>query len=189
MNKKLLLIALPLFALGGVLISNYLAQQDLQPADNQYPEKLELAEAFITSFYSWQPNRINGSIADAESQSSVLYYQGWAEAGNYQIKNRQPCYEARNGLVYCAITVTDDIGGTLGYIATDTFELSISDDQIETVQFAGDDPFIFTMVLAWMYFTKPEVFDGPCKDMFAGGTTPGICVRAVIDGAREYQES
>ena len=35
---------------------------------------------------------------------------------------------------------------------------------------------------------QPEVFAGPCRDMFAVGDTPARCERAVIDGAQQYLE-
>ncbi len=147
------------------------------------------AERFVDAFYSWQPERLAAVVTPGEDADRALYYQAWAEAGNYQVQTRRPCARGDDGRIHCAITVTDDIGGTLGYVATDTFHLNVEDDLVQAVEFSADDPPILDEVFQWMGENQPEVFAGPCRDMFAGGDTPGSCVRAVIDGARQYLEA
>jgi hypothetical protein len=156
---------------------------DAQSAD------LQAAETFIDAFYSWDPvplaavlRRVPESVA-----ASALYYQAWAEAGHYAIDTRRACAAGAEEKIVCAITVTDDIGGALGYVATDTFRFSVEHGHITDLQIAGDDPPIFEAVLTWMREDRPDVFSGPCKDLFAGGTTPAECVRAVVQGARDYR--
>jgi hypothetical protein len=120
-----------------------------------------------------------------EDEARMLYYQGWAQAANYQIKHRRPC-ASEDAKAVCRITVTDDFGGTLGYIATDTFTLTLDDAAIVAVQSEGDDPPIFMELFAWIGEHRPEVMAGPCQDMFAGGSTPAACARAVVDSARVF---
>lgn len=147
---------------------------------------LTLAEAFVDAFYSWDAAALRALIQPGADADRVLYYQGWAEAANYRISERQPCRAISPDTVSCAITVTDDFGQALGYVATDTFTLSIRGDSVRAVTFEGDDPPVFEAVFDWIGETRPEVFTGPCRDMFDGGTTPGDCARAVAEAARAY---
>ena len=77
-----------------------------------------------------------------EEGERVLYYQAWADAANYEIQRRRPCTSKEIALV-CQITVVDDFGETLGYMATDTFSLVVENQKVTGVQFEGDDPLIF----------------------------------------------
>ncbi len=157
-------------------------------------QAITLAEQFIDAFYAWDPAAVEALVVPGEDLDRVAYYQGWAEAANYQVLGIQPCMvmDADGAasftaeLVQCAVTVSDDFGQALGYTATDTFSLAIADGKIVSVAFAGDDPPIFDAVFAWMAENRPEVLNGPCLDMFEGGTTPGACARAVADAARTY---
>lgn len=168
--------ALALF--GAITICAACAHQDAE---------LAAAENLIDAFYSWEApalaTALQGAPADAPR---ALYYQAWAEAGNYRIQTRRPCARDPEGRIECAITVTDDIGKTLGYVATDTFQLTVQSGRVVRVQFTSDDPPVFDALFQWMGEDRPDVFAGPCKDLFAGGTTPADCVRAVVRGARDF---
>ena len=74
---------------------------------------LQIAERFITSFYSWDQNALNALLTEDGDHQSIIYYQGWAEGGNYSIKTRHPCVMNKDA-VSCSITVTDDFGLALG---------------------------------------------------------------------------
>lgn len=146
------------------------------------------AESFIDAFYTWDAEALADLVQSAPADApQALYYQAWAEAGHYSIQTRRPCAPAESGTVTCAITVTDDIGTALGYMATDTFHFTVSAGEIVGIEFTSDDPPVLEAVITWMAEDRPEVLDGPCKDMFAGGTTPAACVRAVVQGARDYR--
>ena len=148
---------------------------------------LAVAERFIDAFYSYSPNALSISLAKAPTDANrTLYYQAWAEAGDYQIQERRPCEMTSSTQAQCAVKVTDNIGGTLGYVATDTFILEFAQQNLVGVRFTSDDPPIFEELQRWLQTHRPEVFTGPCKDMFAGGTTPGACVRAVVRGAKDF---
>lgn len=156
-------------------------------ADQIVSADLIAAETFIDAFYSWDEQALATSVSQASKDApQVLYYQAWAEAGNYAIQTRRPCARAVDGRIECPITVTDDLGGALGYVATDTFHLDIQAGQIVGVEFTADDPPVFQAVFDWMSEDRPAVFTGPCKDMFTGGPTPAECVRAVVQGAQDY---
>ncbi len=148
---------------------------------------LSTAEIFIDAFYSWDTERLARTFnASPEETAAVLYYQGWAEGGHYEIKKRRPCTFTDANQIQCRITVTDDFGKALGYTATDTFTLTMNANQITGVTFEGDDPPIFLELQAWMMTNRPEIFTGPCKDLFAGGTTPGQCARSVARAAQDF---
>ena len=58
---------------------------------------LMAAEKLIDAFYSFDPAQLRAAMADApDSQQALLFYQGWAEGGNYAILNRQPCQFVRS---------------------------------------------------------------------------------------------
>ena len=157
-------------------------------AGSEMPGKaddLTSGEAFIDAFYSFDPQSLDRLVAAAEDGHRALYYQAWAKAANYEIKTRRQCV-AQGRAVRCAITVTDDFGRTLGYTATDTFTLTMERGRIVGVAFEADDPPIFDKLFKWIGERQPEVLIGPCKDAFAGGTTPGECARAVVAAAREF---
>ena len=115
----------------------------------------------------------------------MLYYQAWAEAANYQIQKRRPCASKESALV-CQITMVDDFGETLGYMATDTFSLVVENQKVTGVQFEGDDPSIFMKLFEWISINRAEIMSGPCLNMFAGGYTPRECARAVVSAARDF---
>ncbi len=149
---------------------------------------IQLAEKFITTFYSWDQDKLQSLLTSDGNHQAITYYQRWAEGGNYAIKIRRPCVVDQDA-ISCAITVTDDFGRTLGYTATDTFTVRVSDAQITAVTFTADDPPIFEELQQWIAAERPEVFTGPCLDLFAGGTTPEACAQAVVASAIEFMAS
>jgi len=74
----------------------------------------------------------------------------------------------------------------MGYVATDTFTMTIQENKVSAISFKGDDPPIFQQLFAWIAENRPEILEGPCKDLFAGGKTPGDCARAVVVAAKEF---
>ena len=149
-------------------------------------DPLELAEEFIDAFYSWDSDTLAQTLShETEGYDRVIYYQGWAEGGNYAIKERRPCSWV-DRTIQCPITVTDDFGKTLGYTATDTFHLTINESGITRVIFTADDPPIFDEFRTWISADRPEIFFGVCKNLFVSGTTPGDCARTVAQAAKDF---
>jgi len=146
---------------------------------------LLVAERFVDSFYSYDQNRLSEIMDAGEEGERVLYYQAWADAANYQIQKRRPCASKESVLV-CQITVVDDFGETLGYMATDTFSLVVENQKVTGVGFEGDDPPIFMKLFEWISINRAEIMSGPCLNMFAGGHTPRKCARAVVSAARDF---
>lgn len=141
------------------------------------------AEQLIDAFYSFDPRPLREALAHApDSQPAILYYQGWAQGGNYAIVERKPCQFVSASEASCAITVRDDLIAALGtgYWVTDTFHLTINDGRIIKVRTSSNDPPEFEQALSWIQRERPDIMAGPCLGFFAGGPTPHECVRAVV---------
>ena len=150
------------------------------------------AEKLIDAFYSYDPRQLLAALADAPaSQPQLLFYQGWAEGGNYAIINRAPCQFVGEREITCAITVRDDLIAALGtsYWVTDKFHLTIREGQIVQVSNTSNDPPEFDLALNWLRQERPSIMAGPCRGFFAGGPTPKDCVRAVVEGFKAYRAS
>ena len=151
---------------------------------------LAAAEWLIDAFYSFDPDELRAAMANAPaSQPQLLYYQGWAQGGNYAVLARKPCRLAANDEISCDITVRDDLIAALGtgYWVTDTFHLTVRDGRVVKVRNSSNDPPEFDQALTWLKRERPNVMTGPCKGFFAGGPTPQDCVRVVVAGFAAYR--
>lgn len=151
--------------------------------------RLAAAEAFVDAFYSFDAERLRGTLSAApESVPRIVYYQGWAEGGNYVVLQRMPCRAESPELVTCSITVRDDLIQALGtgLDVTDTFHLGFEGGRIVSVRTTSNDPPEFDRAMEWVQSERSELVDEPCRDFFEGGPTPRACVRAMVQGFREY---
>ena len=147
------------------------------------------AEEFIDAFYSFDRDKLAALLDHAgSSKVEILYYQGWAEGGNYKIVNRQPCVQVKLNTIACPITVDDDLINVLGiaFDVTDTFALTFSDGEIVSVETSSDDPAEFHAAMEWVKSDRPKLIDVPCKGYYAGGPTPGNCCKAYVQGFKEF---
>ena len=90
-------------------------------------QPLIAAEAFIGDFYSFDPVQLRKAMANATgSMGDIVYYQGWAKAGNYVVLERKPCRFAKADEVICGVTVKDDLAPALhiSFHVTDTFHFA-----------------------------------------------------------------
>lgn len=155
-------------------------------------EAVVLAESFIDAFYSWDREALeNLPWSESASLDEITFYQDWAEAGNYQILNRQPCERRGPTAVDCPVTVEDDLIKALGldFNVTDTFRLTISEGEITGVQTGSDDPELVGQAFEWVLERNPDLMEGACQGFFAGGPTPDECIRAIIAGYEEFAAS
>jgi hypothetical protein len=147
------------------------------------------AEAFVDAFYSFDAERLKEALAAApESQPRIMYYQGWAQGGNYVVVRRMPCRAESPERVVCSITVKDDLIQAMGtgFDVTDTFHLGISGGKIVSVRTTSNDPPEFDQAMKWVERERPGLVEVPCRDAFEGGPTPQACVRAMVQGFREF---
>ena len=150
------------------------------------------AESFVDAFYSFDSDALRATLSSAEdSIPATLFYQGWAEGGNYEVIERMPCDVENQETVSCAITVKDDLIGALGidFNVTDTFHLTFSHGEIVSVTTSSNDPQAFHDAKKWVQMSRPELINKPCEGYFDGGPTPGDCVRAMVRGYSEFAAS
>jgi hypothetical protein len=153
---------------------------------------LTAAENLIDAFYSFDRNRLTQALESAkESQPKILYYQGWAEGGNYRVVKRMPCIQDGAASAHCSITVEDDLMGALGipFNVTDTFHVSFAEGRIVAVRTSSNDLPVFAQAFKWVHRERPESVRVPCEGFFNGGPTPGECVRAMVRGFADFASS
>ena len=149
------------------------------------------AEAMVDAFYSFDSTRLRTALASAEASiSGIVFYQGWAEGGNYEVVNRMPCRKDSRDEVTCAITVKDDLVAALGipFDVTDSFHVSFSDGKISNVRTTSNDPQVFRDAIEWVRRERPNLVGEPCRGFFNGGPTPGKCAQAMVRGFAEFPD-
>lgn len=148
------------------------------------------ANQFIDAFYSFMRDSLKSTLSRAvESQPSILYYQKWAECGNYEIIKRHTCIEKNDSLVICPVTVKDDLIGALktNMNVTDTFHLTIKKGQILAVETSSNDPDLYYQAKDWIKENRPELIEEPCEGAWEGGPTPCECVQVMVKGFTEFE--
>lgn len=156
-----------------------------------YPSlNVDIANEFIDAFYSFNEDKLESILSHAEeSQPSILYYQKWAECGNYEIIDLPDCIVRNDSLIICPVTVKDDLIGALDidFNVTDTFRLTIIDGQIRSVVSSSNDPDIYYAAKDWIRKNRPELIEIPCEGIWEGGPSPCDCVRAMVKGFAEFR--
>lgn len=153
---------------------------------------LSQSEKLIDVFYSFDKNRLEKALTFAQdSIPSVVFYQGWAEGGNYKIIERAPCLEQQNDKVSCSIKVQDDLMLALGidFNVTDTFTMTFSNGKIVMVETSSNDLDVFWMAREWVQKNHSGLIEKPCEGIWEGGPTPGDCVRAMVEGYKRFADS
>ena len=152
----------------------------------------DIANKFIDAFYSFNRDTLVSLLSYAiESKPSILYYQRWAECGNYEIMQKNAFIERNDSLILCPITVKDDLIGSLNidFNVTDTFHLTIINGHIHSVQTSSNDPDIYYEAKEWVRLNRPELIKEPCEGILEGGSTPCECVRAMVEGFKLFINS
>lgn len=147
-------------------------------------DNLDIANHFVDAFYSFDSTRLSDVLINAgESQLEILYYQKWAECGNYKVITRHNCIEKNDSTILCPVTVKDDLIGALkiDFNVTDTFHLIIKEGQIRNVITSSNDPEIYSCAKEWVKMNHPELIEKPCKGIWVRGT-PCECVKGMIKG-------
>lgn len=153
--------------------------------------QLAAAEKLIDAFYSFDSAPLRTALRNApKSMPVILYYQGWAEGGNYRVLDRQTCTLDKPNEARCAITVKDDLIAALGtgYDVTDVFHISFEKNRITAVRTSSNDPPDMKQAFDWLTGKRPDMLKtAPCDGFFAGGPTPQACVRAIVQGFKEFR--
>ncbi len=152
-------------------------------------KNLQTSEALIDAFYSFDADQLRPLLADAKnSAATLIFYQGWAEVGNYRVLQRQACVAESDGVVSCAITVEDDpvLALNIDFNVTDTFRMTYDGATLVAVENSSNDQPVYFEAYNWVVENMPEVMAGPCQGFFDGGPTPGDCARAMTIGYRKF---
>jgi len=167
-------------------------------AENSKQNKLKISENLVDAFYSFDKQKLNNTLTTAQSSKPhIVFYQGWAKGGNYEIVNRSPCAQTnaadKNGniSISCSITVKDDLMKALDipFDVTDTFHLTFQKETLTNVTTSSNDLQVFRDAEDWVWSKMAGSVKEACKDYFEGGPTPGECVRAMVNGYAEFANS
>ena len=154
--------------------------------------ELEIAESFIDAFYSFDPERLAPILASApETAPRLLYYQGSAKGGNYEVLERTPCHRDEDGIVIGPVKVKDDRVQALGtgLDVTDTFHLTFEDGVLVKVTTSSNDQDIYREAAVWVRENMPEVMEGPCANRGTYEGTPVECSKAMTAGYEAFVAS
>lgn len=161
-------------------------------AASELAPEVALAETFIDAFYAFDREAMAALVKDAgDAGNRILWYQGWAEGGNYAIVKRGACELLEPGVVECPITVDDDpvLALKTGFKVTDTFTLTIQDGRIVDIKTRSNDQPIYYEARKWVEANHPELIEGPCAERGTAAGTPGDCARAMTEGYRRFAAS
>ncbi len=158
---------------------------------NDLNEKKALANEFVDAFYSFNSERLDKTLSDAKtSKPNILYYQKWAECGNYKVLNRSAIIEENDSTLVFPITVKDDLMAALDidFNVTDTFRLTINESRIRSVSTSSNDPDFYYTAKDWVKENRNEFIEVPCEGIWVGGPTPCECIKGMIKGFGEFME-
>lgn len=161
----------------------------LHAAQNQLETELNVSEQFVDAFYSFDPQVLRPLLyAAGESQQEILFYQGWAQGGNYVVVKREPCAKLTEDTISCSITVEDDLVLALGidFDVTDTFTISFENGEIKAVATSSNDPEIYHNARDWTLENRSELVKPYCSGTEQGEANPHKCVRGMLQGYSEY---
>ena len=170
-------------------------EESTQPPEPE-PEavdRLAAAEAFRSTFYTFDGNALAALLGDSPNAGFALFYQGWARGANYGVLDAMPCEPTPDDRFRCSTTVEDDLLKALEILdfnVTDTFTIEIDDDgTIGTIMLTSDDPPEVRAAFDWVFANRPELFQNECQGFFDGGPTPSECavsfVAAMADSIAE----
>lgn len=174
-----------------ILLAGCTGSNETIPQNHQRT-MLSNAEALIDAFYSFDQTSLESFLMSAgESAPPIVYYQGWAEGGNYRVIDRKSCEIKGENVVSCSITVEDDPMLALGidFHVTDTFTITFTGDNVTSVETSSDDLQLYFDAADWVGKELPDLIREPCEGFFDGGPTPGECARAMAEGYARFAAS
>jgi hypothetical protein len=156
------------------------------------PTNVAIANEFIDAFYSFDTDSLATIMSAAESsQPNLLYYQGWAKCGHYQVIKRADCIVKNDSTVVCPVTVKDDLmaGLKIDFNVTDSFHITINQGKIRAVETTSNDLPEYYEAKDWVKQNRPEFIEKACEGIWKGGPTPCECIQGMVRGFTEYTAS
>ncbi len=164
--------------------------QKASDRDKSLNSNVVIANEFIDAFYSFDKDSLQSKMRYAQaSQPDIVYYQGWAECGNYEVIKRGNVFEKNDSLVICPVTVKDDLMAALqiNFNVTDTFKIVFKGGQIRAVETSSNDLNIYYTAKEWVKNSRPEYVEKQCEGIWAGGPTPCECIKGMIKGFHDFK--
>ncbi len=150
---------------------------------------IRLANQFVDAFYSFDRDSLQSILSEArESQPNILYYQKWAECGNYRIIDRTKYFVKNDSIVMFPVTVEDDLMKALeiDFHVTDTFRIAILRGRIRSVETSSNDLAIYHEAKEWVKVNRPDLVAIACEGIWNGGPTPCECLSGFVAGFRNF---
>ncbi len=148
-----------------------------------------VANQFVDAFYSFNRDSLQTVLSEAKSsQPNILYYQKWAECGNYQIAQRNQPVQKNDSVILVPVTVKDDLMAALeiNFNVTDTFRIVVSDGKIRSVETSSNDPKVYHEAKEWVNQNRSDWVNKPCEGIWNGGPTPCECIQGFIKGFGDF---
>ena len=153
-----------------------------------HESNIVVANKFIDAFYSFNTDSLESILSNANaSQTKILFYQKWAECGNYEVITRHACIGKNDSLIICPVTVKDDLmaGLNINFNVTDTFHLTITRGRIRSVKTSSNDPDVYYKAKEWVKENRPDLISA-CEGIGAGTPAPCECIVGMIKGFKEF---
>ncbi len=151
-------------------------------------DNASVANEFIDAFYSFNRDSLASVLSNAKkSHPEILYYQKWAECGNYKVLTTHSVIERNDSLLLCPVTVKDDLMSSLNinFNVTDTFHVTVINGIIRNVTTSSNDPAEYYQAKEWVKKNRPEYIQKQCEGIWEGGPTPCECIQGMIKGFAE----
>jgi hypothetical protein len=158
---------------------------------SSHDRNIFIANQFVDAFYSFNRDSLASLLSAAgKSRPGILYYQKWAECGNYEILNRKNYVAQGDSLVIFPVTVKDDLMAALNidFNVTDTFHISIENGMVTSVATSSNDLDVYYEAKEWVNQNRPDLVKEPCEGIWEKGTTPCECVQGMVKGFAEFIE-
>jgi hypothetical protein len=173
----------------GFLLLSVSCKNSHQESATTHESNVVVANKFIDAFYSFDTDSLESILSVAESsQPNILYYQKWAQCGNYEIIRRADCIAKNDSTMVCPVTVKDDLmaGLNLDFNVTDSFHIIVVTGQIRSVETSSNDPDIYYEAKEWVKQNRPHLIEKACEGIWDGGPTPCECIQGMIKGFAEF---
>lgn len=159
------------------------------PTQQAHQPNSIVATQFVDSFYSFSRDSLATLLSEAQaSHPSILYYQQWAECGNYEVLQRGEVIQRSDSVILVPVTVKDDLIAALQLEmnVTDTFHITIREGRIRAVETSSNDPSLYYEAKEWVKKNRPDLVEKQCEGIWDGGQTPCDCVKGMVEGFREF---
>ena len=176
------------FIIGLLLLSASCNNASHPEASVAHESNIVVANKFLDAFYLFNSDSLESTLSDAKStQPKILFYQKWAQCGNYEVITRHDCIGKNDSLVICPVTVKDDLmaGLNINFNVTDTFHLTITKGRIRSVKTSSNDPDVYYKAKEWVKENRPDLI-ATCEGIGAGASAPCECILGMIKGFKEF---